>query len=169
MKWLPCRSVSRGNNDFRIQTRGGVGIKAINLRENTGKLIGMKAVNSEDEIMLITKGGIIIRTPVKGISVLKRSATGVKIMDVMDSVAGIAKVVGEDDEDPESGEMPDESQTAEDEDDYKSEEFADGNSGEPAFGELSDRKANEPASEELSDANADDHASDEISEDNREE
>ncbi|MDY5112596.1 MAG: DNA gyrase subunit A [Bilifractor sp.] len=94
-------------DDFRIQTRGGVGIKAINLRENTGKLIGMKAVNSEDEIMLITKGGIIIRTPVKGISVLKRSATGVKIMDVMDSVAGIAKVVGEDDEDPESGELSD--------------------------------------------------------------
>ncbi len=94
-------------DDFRIQTRGGVGIKAINLRENTGKLIGMKAVNSEDEIMLITKGGIIIRTPVKGISVLKRSATGVKIMDVMDSVAGIAKVVGEDDEDPESGEISD--------------------------------------------------------------
>ena len=143
-------------DDFRIQTRGGVGIKAINLRENTGKLIGMKAVNSEDEIMLITKGGIIIRTPVKGISVLKRSATGVKIMDVMDSVAGIAKVVGEDDEDPESGEMPDENQTAEDEDDYKSEEFADGNSGEPASGELSD-------------ANADEHASGEISEDNREE
>ena len=156
-------------DDFRIQTRGGVGIKAINLRENTGKLIGMKAVNSEDEIMLITKGGIIIRTPVKGISVLKRSATGVKIMDVMDSVAGIAKVVGEDDEDPESGEIPDESQTAEDEDDYKSEEFADGNSGEPASGELSDRKANEPASGELSDANADEHASGEISEDNREE
>ena len=156
-------------DDFRIQTRGGVGIKAINLRENTGKLIGMKAVNSEDEIMLITKGGIIIRTPVKGISVLKRSATGVKIMDVMDSVAGIAKVVGEDDEDPESGEMPDENQTAEDEDDYKSEEFADGNSGEPASGELSDRKANEPASGELSDANADEHASGEISEDNREE
>lgn len=156
-------------DDFRIQTRGGVGIKAINLRENTGKLIGMKAVNSEDEIMLITKGGIIIRTPVKGISVLKRSATGVKIMDVMDSVAGIAKVVGEDDEDPESGEIPDENQTAEDEDDYKSEEFADGNSGEPASGELSDRKANESASGELSDANADEHASGEISEDNREE
>ena len=156
-------------DDFRIQTRGGVGIKAINLRENTGKLIGMKAVNSEDEIMLITKGGIIIRTPVKGISVLKRSATGVKIMDVMDSVAGIAKVVGEDDEDPESGEMPDENQTAEDEDDYKSEEFADGNSGEPASRELSDRKANEPVSGELSDANADEHASGEISEDNREE
>ncbi|MGO5314262.1 DNA gyrase subunit A [Bilifractor sp. LCP21S3_A7] len=156
-------------DDFRIQTRGGVGIKAINLRENTGKLIGMKAVNSEDEIMLITKGGIIIRTPVKGISVLKRSATGVKIMDVMDSVAGIAKVVGEDDEDPESGEIPDESQTAEDEDDYKSEEFADGNSGEPASGEVSDRKANESASGELSDANADEHASGEISEDNREE
>ncbi|MGO5336711.1 DNA gyrase subunit A [Bilifractor sp. LCP19S3_H10] len=156
-------------DDFRIQTRGGVGIKAINLRENTGKLIGMKAVNSEDEIMLITKGGIIIRTPVKGISVLKRSATGVKIMDVMDSVAGIAKVVGEDDEDPESGEMPDESQTAEDEGDYKSEEFADGNSGEPASGELSDRKANEPVSGELSDANADEHATGEISEDNREE
>ena len=156
-------------DDFRIQTRGGVGIKAINLRKNTGKLIGMKAVNSEDEIMLITKGGIIIRTPVKGISVLKRSATGVKIMDVMDSVAGIAKVVGEDDEDPESGEIPDENQTAEDEDDYKSEEFADGNSGEPASGELSDRKANESASGELSDANADEHASGEISEDNREE
>ena len=60
--------------------------------EKTGDLVGVKAVNSDNEVMLITSGGIIIRTPVDGISVLSRSATGVKLMDVRDSVASIAKV-----------------------------------------------------------------------------
>ncbi|MCC6093713.1 MAG: DNA gyrase subunit A [Eubacterium sp.] len=86
-------------DDFRVQSRGGIGIRAIHLKENTGKLVGMKAVNSEDEIMLITKGGIVIRTPVNGISVLGRSATGVKLMNVMDSVASIAKVVQPEEDD----------------------------------------------------------------------
>ncbi|MGN0363400.1 MAG: DNA gyrase subunit A [Bilifractor sp.] len=88
-------------DDFRVQNRGGFGIRAIHLKESTGKLVGMKAVNSEDEIMLITKGGIIIRTPVNGISVLSRSATGVKLMNVMDSVASIAKVVQPEEDDTE--------------------------------------------------------------------
>ena len=79
-------------DEFHVQGRGGYGVKCIGLREKTGDLVGVKAVNSDNEVMLITSGGIIIRTPVDGISVLSRSATGVKLMDVRDSVASIAKV-----------------------------------------------------------------------------
>ncbi len=79
-------------DDFRTQGRAGYGIKCITLREKTGDLVGVKAVNDDNEVMLITTGGIIIRTPVDGISVLSRSATGVKLMNVADSVASIAKV-----------------------------------------------------------------------------
>lgn len=79
-------------DDFHVQGRGGYGVKCIGLREKTGDLVGVKAVNRDNEVMLITSGGIIIRTPVDGISLLSRSATGVKLMNVKDSVAGIAKV-----------------------------------------------------------------------------
>ena len=89
-------------DEFHVQGRGGYGVKCIGLREKTGELVGVKAVNSDNEVMLITSGGIIIRTPVDGISVLSRSATGVKLMDVKDSVAGIAKVREDDSAEDES-------------------------------------------------------------------
>ncbi len=155
-------------DDFRIQTRGGIGIKAINLRENTGKLIGMKAVNSEDEIMLITKGGIIIRTPVKGISVLKRSATGVKIMDVMDSVAGIAKVVGEE-EDSAADDMTDENPSDASSDDSMTGEISDESGQNDVSGEISGESSEDNDSGEISGESSEDDASGEASEKNREE
>jgi DNA gyrase subunit A len=155
-------------DDFRIQTRGGIGIKAINLRENTGKLIGMKAVNSEDEIMLITKGGIIIRTPVKGISVLKRSATGVKIMDVMDSVAGIAKVVGEE-EDSAADDMTDENPSDANSDDSMTGEISDESGQNDVSVEISGESSEGNDSGEISGESSEDDASGEASEKNREE
>ena len=78
--------------EFRIQKRGGKGILCYKPNERTGKLVGVKAVNDEDELMLITVSGIVIRISVDDVSVIGRSAMGVKLMDVMDSVASIAKV-----------------------------------------------------------------------------
>ena len=79
---------------FKMQYRGGKGIKCYNITEKTGNIIGVKAVNEENEIMMITTEGIIIRMPVSGISVLGRVTSGVKLMNVDKdiTVAGIAKV-----------------------------------------------------------------------------
>lgn len=79
---------------FKIQNRGGKGVKCYNITDKTGNVIGVKAVNEEDEIMMITNEGIIIRMPVNGISVLGRVTSGVKLMNVEEDivVAGIAKV-----------------------------------------------------------------------------
>ena len=92
---------------FKIQHRGGRGVICYKLMEKTGDLVGVKAVEEENEIMLITTEGIVIRTPVSGISVLGRSASGVKLMRTEDTVASIAKVRGDDNDDSEeSGDEP---------------------------------------------------------------
>ncbi|MCI5649471.1 MAG: DNA gyrase subunit A [Fusicatenibacter sp.] len=80
--------------EFTVQLRGGKGVKCYKITEKTGNLIGVKAVNEENEVMLITTEGIIIRIPCSGISILGRVTSGVKVMDVSDNikVASIAKV-----------------------------------------------------------------------------
>ena len=79
---------------FTVQLRGGKGVKCYKITEKTGNLIGSKAVNEDNEIMMITTEGIIIRTPCSGISVMGRITSGVKLMDVDGEikVASIAKV-----------------------------------------------------------------------------
>ena len=80
--------------EFTPQNRGGQGVKCYKITEKTGNIIGMKAVNDEDEIMIITIGGIIIRMHVNDISVLGRITSGVKLIDLDEdiTVASIAKV-----------------------------------------------------------------------------
>ena len=80
--------------EFTPQNRGGKGVKCYKITEKTGNIIGMKAVNDEDEIMIITIGGIIIRMHVNDISVLGRITSGVKLIDLDEdiTVASIAKV-----------------------------------------------------------------------------
>lgn len=80
--------------EFTVQRRGGKGVKCYKITEKTGYVIGVKAVNEENEVMLITTGGIIIRMMVKGISNLGRITSGVKLinMDADITVASIAKV-----------------------------------------------------------------------------
>jgi len=83
-------------NEFTPQHRGGKGVKCYKINEKTGNVVGAKAVNDDNEIMIITTGGIIIRIAVENISVLGRSTSGVKLIS-MDSekeikVASIAKV-----------------------------------------------------------------------------
>ena len=79
---------------MRFSTEAAKGVKCYKITEKTGNVLGVKAVNEDKEIMLITTGGIIIRMPVNTISVLGRITSGVKLIDMEDDikVAGIAKV-----------------------------------------------------------------------------
>lgn len=81
-------------DDFTIQYRGGKGVKCYKITEKTGNVVGVKAVNDDSEIMIITTEGIIIRLEVSNISVLGRITSGVKLINMDDdiSVASIAKV-----------------------------------------------------------------------------
>jgi DNA gyrase subunit A len=69
-------------DEFSVQRRGGKGVKCYKITEKTGDVIGVKAVNEENEVMLITNEGIIIRIAVSDISVLGRITSGVKLMDI---------------------------------------------------------------------------------------
>ena len=81
-------------SEFTTQHRGGKGIKCYKITEKTGDVVGVKAVNDDNEIMMITTEGIIIRTAVDSISILGRNTSGVKVMNVGENVevASIAKV-----------------------------------------------------------------------------
>ena len=78
-----------------MQKRGGKGIKTVNRTEKTGDVVALMEVLPEDEIMLITRGGQIIRSPVKDVRVAGRNTQGVKLMnlDMGDLVTAVARVV----------------------------------------------------------------------------
>ena len=85
-------------SDYRVQKRGGKGIITLNRTDKTGALIALMEVQPDDELMLITKHGVIIRLPVEGIRVSGRNTQGVKVMnlDSGDTVVDVARVVKED-------------------------------------------------------------------------
>ncbi len=93
-------------SEYRVQRRGGKGIITFNCTEKTGACVALKEVILEDELMLITRKGVLIRVPVKGISVIGRNTQGVRIMnlDAGDSVVDVARVVSEDDDELEDTE-----------------------------------------------------------------
>ena len=88
---------------FPAHHRGGKGVIAYKIMEKTGNVVGVLAVNEEDEVMIINTEGIIIRIPCTGISILSRAASGVKLINVKgdDFVASIAKVKDSGDHDDE--------------------------------------------------------------------
>lgn len=92
-------------DEFSAQNRGGKGVKCYKITEKTGNVVGIKAINEDDEIMIINTEGIIIRMLCSGISVLGRITSGVKLINLKESnvVASIAKVRKGDEEweDPE--------------------------------------------------------------------
>lgn len=91
--------------EFRVQGRGGKGIIAVKLNSKTGTLIGIKVVQAEDQLMVITNDGIVLRIEVSGISKQGRSAQGVLAMRTGESnVVAIAKVVVKEDIEPENSE-----------------------------------------------------------------
>ncbi len=84
--------------DYRLQSRGGKGIKAGVFNEKTGELVNMKLVTDENDIMIITTGGTIIRMHADTISCIGRATRGVRVMNVKDSLVATVDVTERDDE-----------------------------------------------------------------------
>ncbi len=87
--------------EYRVQSRAGKGIKAMNLTDKTGLLAGQLLVNEDEDLLMITDDGTVIRTPVSSISVQGRNTQGVRLMRVGDGarVVCVARAEPEDDED----------------------------------------------------------------------
>jgi DNA gyrase subunit A len=87
-------------DEYRIQHRGGRGIITLKRSDKTGDIIALKEVLPDDELMMITKKGIVIRVPVEGIRISGRNTQGVKVMNLTagDLVVDVARIVKEDDE-----------------------------------------------------------------------
>ena len=79
-------------DEYRLQTRGGKGIITMNATDRTGPVVGVRMVTDDDDVMLITDGGKVIRTPVRGISVIGRNTQGVRLIDLAEGekVVGVA-------------------------------------------------------------------------------
>lgn len=97
-------------SDYRSQTRGGKGIKTINITEKNGPVVALKVVKSEEDLMIITASGTIIRTSMEGISTMGRYAQGVKLINIRedDSVGTVCRADKSDE--PEAGEEEEEGQ-----------------------------------------------------------
>lgn len=74
-------------SDYRFQTRGGKGIKTINLTEKNGPVVSLKVVKPEEDLMIITTGGTLIRMSMDGISTMGRYAQGVRLINIRDEDA----------------------------------------------------------------------------------
>ncbi len=81
--------------DYRITNRGGKGVKTINITEKTGRLIAIKGVTDNDDLMIINRSGITIRLAVESISVMGRATQGVKLINLRngDSIAAVTSVI----------------------------------------------------------------------------
>jgi DNA gyrase subunit A len=94
-------------SEYRVSHRGGKGIITIKTTERNGQVVAVKEVVDGDELMIITRSGQLIRMPVKGISVIGRNTQGVRLVNLApagegellpDTVAGVTRVVGEEEE-----------------------------------------------------------------------
>jgi len=86
--------------DYRITNRGGKGVKTINITSKTGSLVAIKAVDDNDDLMIINKSGITIRLEVATLRVMGRAAQGVKLINLKnnDSIAAITAIDVSEDE-----------------------------------------------------------------------
>lgn len=81
-------------DDYRVTSRGAKGVKTINITEKTGKLIAIKSVTDENDLMIINRSGITIRVPVSDIHIAGRATQGVKLINIKedDSIAAVCIV-----------------------------------------------------------------------------
>ena len=86
--------------DYRLTNRGGKGVKTISITEKTGKLVTLKSVSDNDDLMIINKSGIAIRMQVEDLRVMGRATQGVKVISLKDgdSIAAVARVMKDDDD-----------------------------------------------------------------------
>ena len=99
--------------DYRITNRGGKGVKTLNITEKTGKLVAIKTVTDENDLMIINKSGITIRLKVEDVRIMGRATQGVRLINLEkrnDQIGSVCKVMSESEEnveevlDEESGE-----------------------------------------------------------------
>ena len=88
--------------DYRITNRGGKGVKTLNITEKTGKLVAIKTVTDENDLMIINKSGITIRLKVEDVRIMGRATQGVRLINLEkrnDQIGSVCKVESENDED----------------------------------------------------------------------
>ncbi|MDH6533443.1 DNA gyrase subunit A [Parabacteroides sp. 52] len=88
-------------DDYRMTNRGGKGVKTIHITDKTGKLVAIKSVTEENDLMIINKSGITIRMKVEDINVIGRATQGVRLINLgkrHDEIASVCKVLSETDE-----------------------------------------------------------------------
>ncbi|RKP51298.1 DNA gyrase subunit A [Cohnella endophytica] len=93
--------------EYRIQTRGGKGIKTLNVTEKNGVIVGLKVVHDDEDLMIMTSSGTLIRTSMSGINTMGRITQGVKLINIRDddSVATVARAPRSEDSDSDSEEI----------------------------------------------------------------
>jgi len=87
--------------DYRITNRGGKGVKTLNVTEKTGKLVAIKSVTDENDLMIINKSGITIRVKVSDFRIMGRATQGVRLINLEkrhDEIASVCKVLSETEE-----------------------------------------------------------------------
>ncbi|GGG26675.1 DNA gyrase subunit A [Paenibacillus abyssi] len=80
--------------EYRIQTRGGKGIKTLNVTDKNGPIVGLKVVDNDEDLMIMTSSGTLIRTSMAGISTMGRNTQGVRLINIRDedAVATVTRV-----------------------------------------------------------------------------
>ena len=89
-------------DEYRITKRGGKGVKTINITEKTGKLIAIKTVTNDNDLMIINKSGITIRLKLADVRIMGRATQGVRLINLEkrnDQIASVCKVNSESNED----------------------------------------------------------------------
>ncbi|MDR1524351.1 MAG: DNA gyrase subunit A [Tannerella sp.] len=92
--------------DYRVTNRGGKGVKTLNITEKTGKLVDIKSVTDENDLMIINKSGITIRINVVNLNVIGRATQGVRLINLDkrgDEIASVCKVISETEEEKIAG------------------------------------------------------------------
>ncbi len=87
-------------DEYRLQSRGGKGVITMKVTDKTGPVVAVRMVSDDDDIMLVTDGGKVIRTPVRGISVIGRNTQGVRLIDLTEGekVVGVARLAEKEEE-----------------------------------------------------------------------
>ena len=100
-------------DDYRKTARGAKGVKTISITEKTGRLVAIKVVTDENDLMIINKSGILIRLKVADVRVMGRATQGVRLINLTkknDVIASVCKVMTETEEEPQIIVVPEESQ-----------------------------------------------------------
>ena len=97
-------------DDYRKTARGAKGVKTLAITEKTGRLVAIKVVTDENDLMIINKSGVLIRLKVADVRVMGRATQGVRLINLTkknDSIASVCKVMSSQEEDVEEAELAD--------------------------------------------------------------